>query len=88
MTGEIARMVDEDIRQLSGWLGCEIVELNVRIDHIHVVVVIIPLKVLASSYRRTVKGKIAIKLSEAEEETVLGESFLEPAIFCEYDRDK
>ena len=46
---------------LSEWLGCEIIELNVRIDHIHVVVSIPP-KVSISTYMGTIKGKIAIKM--------------------------
>lgn len=61
LTGEIGKKVDEDIRMLSEWLGCEIIELNVRIDHIHVVVSIPP-KVSISTYMGTIKGKIAIKM--------------------------
>ena len=37
------------------------IELNVRIDHIHLVV-IIPPKVSVSTYMGTIKGKIAIKM--------------------------
>lgn len=54
-------MVNEDIRMLGEWLGCEIVELNVQVDHVHVVVSIPP-KVSVSTYMGTIKGKIAIKL--------------------------
>ena len=46
---------------MSEWLGCDIIELNVRMDHVHVVV-IIPPKVSISSYMGTIKGKIAIKI--------------------------
>ena len=46
---------------MSEWLGCEIIELNVRMDHVHVVVSIPP-KVSISSYMGTIKGKIAIKI--------------------------
>ena len=45
----------------SEYLGCEIVELNVRTDHVHVVVSIPP-KVSVSTYMGTIKGKIAIKV--------------------------
>lgn len=61
MTGEIGKRTDEDIRLLSERLGCEVIELNVRIDHVDVVVSI-PLKVSVSTYMGTIKGKIAIKM--------------------------
>ena len=61
LTGEIGKLVDEDIRRYSEWLGCEIIELNVRVDHVHVVVSIPP-KVSISQYMGTIKGKIAIKM--------------------------
>ncbi len=61
LTGEIGSRVDQDIRLLSEWLGCEIIELNVQIDHIHVIVSIPP-KVSLSVYMGTIKGKLAIKL--------------------------
>ena len=61
LTGEVGRQVDEDIRKLSEWLGCEVKELNVQTDHIHVIVSIPP-KVSISAYMGTIKGKIAIKL--------------------------
>jgi len=61
LTGEVGKVVDEDIRKLSEWLGCEVEELNVRADHVHVVVSIPP-KVSVSTYMGTIKGKIAIKI--------------------------
>jgi putative transposase len=61
LTGEVSRLVEMDIRQQSEWLGCEVLELNVQVDHVHVVVSIPP-KVSISTYMGTVKGKIAIKL--------------------------
>lgn len=61
LTGEIGKKVDEDIRMLSERLCCEKIELNVRIDHVHVVVSIPP-KVSVSTYLGTIKGKIAIKM--------------------------
>lgn len=45
----------------SEWLGCDIAELNVRVDHVHVVVSIPP-KVSVSTYMGTVKGKTVIKI--------------------------
>jgi putative transposase len=61
LTGEVGRLVDQDIRKLSEWLGCEVIELNVQSDHVHVVVSIPP-KVSVSTYMGTIKGKIAIKM--------------------------
>lgn len=61
LTGEIGSKVEEDVRKLSEWLGCEVIELNVQVDHVHVVVSIPP-KVSISKYMGTIKGKIAIKM--------------------------
>ena len=61
MSGEVGKLVDQGIRKLSEWLGCEVMELNVQADHVHVVVSIPP-KVSVSTYMGTIKGKIAIKI--------------------------
>jgi putative transposase len=61
LTGDIGKLVESDIRKLSEWLGCEVEELNVRSDHIHVVISIPP-KVSVSTYMGTIKRKTAIKL--------------------------
>jgi putative transposase len=53
--------MERDIRAMSEWLGCEIAELNVQMDHVHVVVSIPP-KVSVSDYMGVIKGKTAIKL--------------------------
>lgn len=60
LTGIIGTMVERDIKLLSEWLGCDVSELNVRIDHVHVIVSIPP-KVSVSTYMGTLKGKLAIK---------------------------
>jgi len=54
-------MVEHDIRMLCEWKGCEVSELNVQIDHVHLVVSIPP-RVSVSELMGTVKGKLAIKL--------------------------
>ena len=59
--GEVKELVDHDIRMLCEWKGCEVVELNVQLDHVHVVVSIPP-KVSVSILMGTLKGKLAIKL--------------------------
>ena len=61
LTGEIKELVEEDIKKLCEWKGCEVLELNVQSDHIHLVVSIPPKRSL-SSMMGILKGKIAIKL--------------------------
>ena len=61
LTGDVGKLVESDVRKLSEWLGCEVEELNVRSDHIHIVISIPP-KVSVSTYMGTIKGKTAIKL--------------------------
>lgn len=46
---------------ISEWKGCEVEELNVQEDHIHLMVSIPP-KVSVSVLMGTLKGKLAIKL--------------------------
>ena len=46
---------------LCEWKGCEIAEMNVQIDHVHLVVSIPP-KLSVSQLMGTLKGKLAIKL--------------------------
>ena len=59
--GEVKSLVEKDTRMLCEWKGVEIIELNVQIDHIHVVCSIPP-KVSVSELMGTLKGKLAIKL--------------------------
>ncbi len=61
LTGVTAEMVEHDVRGVSEWLGCEVKELHVGEDHVHVVVSVPP-KVSIAEYVGTVKGKTAIKL--------------------------
>jgi hypothetical protein len=53
MAGEIADEVNNCIRAFSEQLKCEIVELNVRIDHVHILVMVPPKKSI-SDYVGTV----------------------------------
>ena len=61
LTGEIKRLVEEDLRMLCEWKECDIQELSIQSDHIHVVLSIPP-KVSVSTLMGTLKGKLAIKL--------------------------
>ena len=59
--GEVKQLVEQDIKMLCEWKSSEVIELNVQIDHVHLVVSIPP-KVSVSVLMGTLKGKLAIKL--------------------------
>jgi putative transposase len=61
LTGEIKVLIEEDIKMLCEWKNCEIQEMSVQIDHIHIVVSIPP-KVSVSDLMGILKGKLAIKV--------------------------
>ena len=53
--------MEEDIRMLCEWKSCEVLELNIQEDHIHLVVSVPP-KVSISKLMGILKGKLPIKL--------------------------
>lgn len=59
--GEVKVLLENDIRMLCEWKGVEVTELNVQIDHVHIVCSMPP-KVSVSELLGTLKGKLAIKL--------------------------
>ena len=61
LKGDIKNLVEEDINKLCEWKNCEVVELNVQEDHIHLLVSVPP-KISISYLMGVLKGKIAIKL--------------------------
>ena len=61
LRGELARDVENLIRAFSQRLECEIIELNVQIDHVHILVMIPP-KLSISSYVGQMKGRVAIQI--------------------------
>ena len=61
LQGEIGDAVDNCIKAFSAQLKCEIMELNVRLDHVHLLI-LIPPKISVSGYAGTVKGRTAIKI--------------------------
>lgn len=61
LKGDIKELVSHDIRMLCDWKGCQVQEMNVQEDHVHLLVSVPP-KVSISKLMGTLKGKIAIKL--------------------------
>ena len=61
LEGEIKKLIEEDIKMLCEWKKCEVQEMSVQNDHIHLIVSIPP-KVSISDMMGILKGKLAIKL--------------------------
>ncbi len=61
LKGGLAFEVSKSIRVYSERLGCEIVELNVQEDHVHLLIKVPP-KVSISTLMGTVKGKTALQV--------------------------
>ena len=61
LSGNIAHEVKNCVRAFTEQLKCELIELNVQIDHVHLLVMIPP-KVSVSDYVGTVKGRTAIRV--------------------------
>jgi putative transposase len=61
LEGEINEEVKDCIQSFSSVQKCKILELNVQIDHVHLLAMIPP-KISISSYVGTVKGRTAIRV--------------------------
>ncbi len=61
LEGDVAAEVVNCIRMFSEQKSCEVVELNVQIDHVHLVV-LVPPKISISDYMGLVKGRTAIRV--------------------------
>ena len=61
LTGQVKELIEEDIRMLCEWKKCEIQEMNIQMDHIHLVLSVPP-KMSISDLMGILKGKLAIKL--------------------------
>ena len=57
----VAREVHNCIQVFCGRLGCEVVELNVQPDHVHLISMVPP-KIWISDLTGTVKGQTAIRV--------------------------
>ena len=61
LDGSVKQEVGSCIRAFSEQKNCEVVELNIQIDHVHLIVSIPP-KISVSSYVGMVKGRTAIRV--------------------------
>ena len=61
LTGEVGQEVKNCIQVFSDQLGCEVVELNIQQDHIHLISNVPP-KVSISKFMGTLKGRTAIRV--------------------------
>jgi len=61
LTGDLAQDVENCLRGFSERLGCEINEINVQADHVHLLAMVPP-KVSISDYLGTIKGRTAIRI--------------------------
>lgn len=61
LVGKIKEEIEESIRMISVQLKCEVVELNIQNDHVHIIVMIPP-NISVSEYVGTVKGRTAIRM--------------------------
>ena len=61
LTGKVAEEVETCIRAFSEQQSCEVVEINVQADHVHLLS-LVPPKVSISGYVGTLKGRTAIRI--------------------------
>ena len=61
LTGRVAEEVSRCIRAFSERQKAEVVELNIQVDHVHLLV-LVPPKVAISDFVGTVKGRTAIRV--------------------------
>src|SRR4030042_4205115 len=64
MEGKLKEFIEENIRKLCEWKHAEILELNIQMDHVHIVVFLEP-KMSVSEFMGTIKGKLAIKIFQS-----------------------
>jgi len=84
LTGALREAAASGIEAICGFAGCEVVELNVQPDHVHLVMMVPP-KVALSDLLGRLKGQASMRLfrqfrhssvSAFEEKALPGQSFL------------
>jgi len=61
LTGSVKEAAEAGVQAICGYAGCEVMELNVQPDHVHLVLMIPP-KVSISDLLGRVKGQTSMKL--------------------------
>lgn len=61
LTGQVADEANRCIRAFSEQKGCEVIELSVQLDHVHLIVMVPP-KISISGFVGIVKGRTAIRV--------------------------
>jgi putative transposase len=61
LKGEVAHEVHNCIQMFCSQLGCDVVELNIQPDHVHLLT-LVPPKISISKLLGTVKGRTAIRV--------------------------
>ena len=61
LTGTIKEATKSPIQAISGFSGCEVVELNVKPDHVHLIIMMPP-KIAISDFLGRLKGQTRIRL--------------------------
>ena len=61
LRGSVGEEVGRCVRVFTERQGCEVVELNMQSDHVHLITMIVP-KVSVSEYMGAVKGRTAIRV--------------------------
>jgi putative transposase len=61
LTGSVRQAAEDGVQAICGYAGCEVVELNVQPDHVHLVLMIPP-KVAVSELLGRLKGQTSIKM--------------------------
>jgi len=61
LTGQVADEVNRCIRAFTEQKGCEVIELNVQKDHVHLIAMVVP-KISISEFVGIVKGRTAIRI--------------------------
>jgi len=61
LEGDVAIEVSNCVRAFSEQKDCDVIELNVQLDHVHLVVMVPP-KVSISDYMGILKGRTAIRV--------------------------
>ena len=61
LKGALNKEINNCIHLFSGQLGCKVIELNIKADHIHLIIKVPP-KVSISQLMGTLKGRTAIRV--------------------------